>query len=263
MDFMTVGGLILGLFVVYQVMAYGNLLDILLNPTALVLIIGGCTASIMIGHPWSAIKYIPSALRIMLFPPKRAEPSTIIRQLVKMAVEANRTGVEDLKIGEPYAHPFLEDAVKLLSEGLDAETVQERLAREIHLTQQRQTQLTAIFRSGGAFAPIFGLLGTLIGIIQVLRNITDTEGMGRAMSIAMISSFYGIFTANFFFLPAATKLAYHSEEDVTAKEIVARGIHAIQKGEAPWMVYKRLEGFLSYRLRAREQEKLAELTGSK
>jgi chemotaxis protein MotA len=114
-------------------------------------------------------------------------------------------------------------------------------------------QITAIFRSAGTYAPIFGLLGTLIGVVQVLRNLTDPTSMGASMAIAMTASFYGIFSANFLFLPIAAKLNFHSEEELLLKELIAKGVSSLQRGDIPLVVSKKLEAYLSYRLRVKQQ----------
>jgi chemotaxis protein MotA len=92
-------------------------------------------------------------------------------------------------------------------------------------------------------------LGTLIGVVQVLRNITNPGAMGASMAVAMTASFYGIFSANFLFLPIATKLNFYSEEEMLNRELIAKGILSLYNGEAPWLVSRKLEGYMSYYLR--------------
>ncbi len=94
------------------------------------------------------------------------------------------------------------------------------------------------------FSPIFGLLGTLIGVVQVLRNLADPSSMGSAMAIAITTTFYGIFAANFIFLPTAIKLGELNENETLRREIVAEGVLSISKGDLPIMVRKKLNAFL-------------------
>jgi len=100
-------------------------------------------------------------------------------------------------------------------------------------------------------APIFGLLGTLIGVVQVLRNLSDPSNMGRSMAIAITTTFYGIFAANFVFLPVAIKLNEQTEHEIMGRELVAEGILAIHAGSIPMIVKKRLTAFLSAKERAK------------
>ena len=137
----------------------------------------------------------------------------------------------------------------MMLDGVDLNILRERMEHDINTTRLRHQQQTNIFTSAGTFAPIFGLLGTLIGVVQVLRNIQNPQMMGSSMAIAMTASFYGIFSANFIFLPIASKLGYYSDEDILSREVIARGVIAIYEGDVPWLVSKKLEGFLSLALR--------------
>jgi chemotaxis protein MotA len=252
MDLMTILGLALGLGVVYFILATGHMLQFLLNVEAIVLIFGGTLGSIMISYPWSALSKVPFALRLIFLPPRRPAALTLIQDLVKLAEKARREGVDSLAEATPYvSHPYIGDCIQMLVDGLEHDVVRERCERDVLATQQRHDQMAGIFRSAGTFAPIFGLLGTLIGVVQVLRNITDPSAMGASMAVAMTASFYGIFSANFLFLPIANKLTHYSEEEILAREIITKGVLALQQGEAPWLISRRLEGYLSFQLRAR------------
>ena len=252
MDFMTLGGVVCGAGVIFYVLAVGHMTQFLLNFDAIVLIFGGTLGSVMISYPWSALSKVPMALSIMVFPPKRPSARTLIDAIVKLAGKARREGVDSLAEDSPYVpHPYLGDCIQMLVDGLDRDMIQERCERDILATQQRHDQISGIFRAAGTFAPIFGLLGTLIGVVQVLRNITDPKAMGGSMAVAMTASFYGIFSANFIFLPISNKLSHYSEEEVLARELITKGVLALQQGEAPWLIAKRLEAYLSFHLRAR------------
>ena len=252
MDFMTVGGLLCGGGVIAYVLASGHMMQFLLNVDAIVLIFGGTLGSVMISYPWSVLSKVPGALAIMFVPPKRPSAQTLITSIVRLAEKARRDGIDSLAEEAPYvSHPYLGDCIQMLVDGLDHEMIKERCERDILATQQRHDQISGIFRSAGTFAPIFGLLGTLIGVVQVLRNITDPKAMGSSMAVAMTASFYGIFSANFLFLPISNKLSHYSEEEVLARELITKGVLALQQDEAPWLIAKRLEAYLSFHLRAR------------
>ena len=143
----------------------------------------------------------------------------------------------------------MHDGVQMLLDGLDSDVLKDRLERDIVNTRIRHQQLSGVFQSAGTYAPIFGLLGTLIGVVQVLRNIQNPQMMGSSMAIAMTASFYGIFSANFIFLPVSAKLNYYSEEEMLNREIIAKGILAMHSGDAPWLVGKKLEAYVSIHMR--------------
>jgi chemotaxis protein MotA len=249
-DYMSIIGITVGLGVVIFVVWLGELAEFLLNVEAIVLIFGGTLGSVLISYPWSVLKHVPHAVNMMIVPPQRPQPLLLIQSYVSLAEKARREGVDSLSADMPsLPHPFMGDCLQMLIDGLDRETIEERTERDILTTRQRHQQITGVFKAAGTYAPIFGLLGTLLGVVQVLRNITNPSALGASMAVAMTASFYGIFSANFMFLPIANKLTFYSEEEVMNRELIARGTLSIQDGEAPWLIAKKLEAFLSFHLR--------------
>lgn len=247
---MTLLGGSIGIGVILFVLSTGGMLRFLLNWEAIILIFGGTLGSVMIAYPWASLKWVGSSCKMVLFPPKRPPITDLIRAIVYFAEVGKKNGLE--AIGAELSkspHPFLTDSCQMMIDGVDVEILRERMEHDINTTRLRHQQQTNIFTSAGTFAPIFGLLGTLIGVVQVLRNISNPAMMGSSMAIAMTASFYGIFSANFLFLPVASKLGYHSDEDILSREVIAKGVMAIYNGDVPWLVAKKLEGFLSLALR--------------
>jgi len=256
MDLMTISGIILGFGAILFVMARGDMVHMLFNIEALVLIFGGTFGAAMITYPWNIIKKIPSALRIVFFPPSTISKGEMIKQIVQLSEGSKRDGLESLQKEIPALKtPFLVDGLQMVVDGLEIDIVKEKLEKEISSIRKRHQQLSNVFRSMGTYAPIFGLLGTLVGVVQVLRNLSDPQSLGASMAIAMTASFYGIFSANFLFLPIAGKLAAHSDEEIIMKEIITKGILSIQKGDVPIIVEKKLEAFISYRSRQKQGNK--------
>jgi len=255
MDLMTLFGATCGIGVIVFVLSTGGMLQFLLNWEAIILIFGGTLGSVMISYPWAALKWTSSSFRIVLFPPKRPPISEIIRVIVNLADIAKKNGLEAIGSEIPKVpHPFLADACQMIVDGVDEHILNQRMEHDINTTRLRHQQQTNIFTSAGTFAPIFGLLGTLIGVVQVLRNIQNPAMMGSSMAIAMTASFYGIFSANFLFLPIASKLGYYSEEDILLREIIAKGVVSLHEGDVPWLVSKKLEGYLSLALRRKAKD---------
>lgn len=250
MDLMTFLGGLTGLGVIIFVLSTGGMLKFLLNWEAIILIFGGTAGSVMIAYPWASLKWLKSSVKMVIFPPKRPPIHELIRAIVRYAEIGKKSGIDAIA-GElrTSPHPFLTDACQMMLDGVDSHILRERMENDINTTRLRHQQQTNIFNSAGTFAPIFGLLGTLIGVVQVLRNIQDPSKMGSSMAIAMTASFYGIFSANFLFLPIASKLGYYSDEDILSREIIAKGVLSIYDGDVPWLVSKKLEGYLSLALR--------------
>ena len=250
MDLMTLFGGIIGMGVIVFVLSAGGMLKFLLNWEAIVLIFGGTLGSVMIAYPWEALKWTRSSFKLVLFPPKRPPISELIKALVSLSEISKKNGIESISAElRRLPHPFMADACQMMLDGVDIHILRERMENDINTTRLRHQQQTNVFNSAGTFAPIFGLLGTLIGVVQVLRNIQNPQMMGSSMAIAMTASFYGIFSANFLFLPIASKLGFYSDEDILSREIIAKGVLSVYEGDVPWLVAKKLEGYLSLALR--------------
>ena len=127
--------------------------------------------------------------------------------------------------------------------------MRENLNKEIHFTRERHEEVGGIFRIMGTYSPVFGLLGTLIGVVQVLKNLSDPKSLGASMAIAVTTTFYGIFGANFIFLPICTKLQVLSERELLLKEVAIEGILALQNGDIPLVVSQKLKAYLAYKIR--------------
>lgn len=258
MDFMTVLGLVAGIGTVYYVLSAGDILHLLLNPVAAVLVFGGTFSATLISYPWEIIRQALPSFRLVLFPGKTTDEDRreLIEQITAMAEKARRTNIESLQDDIPNINNrFLLYGLHMLIDGMKAEVIKEHMEKEIMYTRQRHHNVTSVFRTMATLSPIFGLLGTLIGVVQVLRNLSDPTSMGNAMAIAITTTFYGIFAANFIFLPIAIKLNELSQRNVMSRELITEGVLSIQQGELPLIVRKKLNAFLSYHARAKGAKK--------
>ncbi len=254
MDLMTIIGLALGIASVYYTLTVGGLLNIIYNFPSLVLVLGGTIASTLLTYPYRILKRVPSAMMLALFPQKRWTADRYISLLVNLAEEAKRGGLDSLQNELPKIKDhFLIDGLQMVLDGLPPEIVRENLIKEITFIRRRHQQVHSVFRSMGAYAPVFGLLGTLIGVVGVLKNLTNPEAIGSSMAVAVITTFYGIFGTNFIFLPIANKLAAYTEEELLLKEVAIEGILAIQAGEIPSVVSRRLQAFLAHKMRQKRR----------
>jgi chemotaxis protein MotA len=255
MDFMTIIGLVAGVASVYYVMAVGGILHMLVNPSAAVLVFGGTLAATMISYSWDVLRYVPASFKYMFLSQKNTHQyrQELIEQLISLAEKARRMNIESLQSDiSNVENEFLAYGIQMTVDGLEPEVVRDNLEKEILYTRQHNIKLGNVFNTMATLAPIFGLLGTLIGVVQVLRNLSDPSNMGSAMAIAITTTFYGIFAANFVFLPVATKLNEHSENDVVTRELIAEGVMSIQHGDLPYIVKKKLNAFVISHLRESE-----------
>jgi len=251
MDKMTIIGLVAILLTILYVLAVGNILHMLFNPLALVIVYGGTFSATLIAYPWSVIKEIGPSLRILLFPSKHTDKDMEdkIDYLASLAEKARRDGIESLSGELPKMDDkFLVHGVQMLVDGLEHDVIKDNLGREIFYTRHNQQKVSGAFRTMATVAPIFGLLGTLMGIVDMLRNLSNPSSMGAAMSNAVTATFYGIFSANVF-IPIATKLTDHSERDIISKEMIAEGVMSIQQGDVPLILRKKLTAFIMAHIR--------------
>jgi chemotaxis protein MotA len=251
MDKMTIIGLVAILLTILYVLAAGNILHMLFNPLALIIVYGGTFSATLIAYPWPVIKEIMPSLRILLFPSKHTDEDMELKieYLASLAEKARRDGIESLA-GEisKMDDRFLVHGVQMLIDGLEHDVIKDNLSREIFYTRHNQQKVSGAFRTMATVAPIFGLLGTLMGIVDMLRNLSNPSSMGAAMSNAVTATFYGIFSANVF-IPIATKLTDHSERDIISKEMIAEGIMSIQQGDVPLILRKKLTAFIMAHMR--------------
>lgn len=254
MDFMTILGFMTGAAAVYYTMVEGDILQILFNKVAFVLVFGGTLGSTLITYPWKIIKHIPKSVFLIFLPPKQQTFSDMIKELTEMATAVTNNGVDALQSHyENIKDKFLRSGLRMLLEDTDEETITENMERDIASTHQRHQRTISAFRSMGSYSPVFGLLGTLIGIVQVLRNLSDPTTMGSSMAVAITTTFYGIFAANFLFLPVAGKLEVYSSDEMILKELQTIGILSIKQQLLPVMMRRKLEKFLAKKFRQTQE----------
>jgi chemotaxis protein MotA len=236
---------------VLYVLSAGNIIHMLFNPLALIIVFGGTFSATLIAYPWVVVREVLPSLRILFFPSKHTDKDmeAQIDYLTSLAERARRDGIETLQseIGK-IDNKFLSHGLQMLVDGLEKDVIKDNLDREIFYTRHNQQKVSGVFRTMATVAPIFGLLGTLMGIVDMLRNLSNPSNMGAAMANAVTATFYGIFSANVF-IPIATKLTDHSERDIISKEMVAEGIMAIQEGDVPLIVRKKLTAFILAHMR--------------
>ena len=244
MDWMTPIGYIIGLGSVGFVLIQGNSVGLILNMHAILLVFGGTLGATLLSYPASVIFQSVRAVRIFLFPGSRPDATAVVRTIVRLADKAKRQGVDSIETDLPQIRiPFLVSGLKMILDGVPPEIVRGNLIKEIRFSRDRHAQISNVFRSAAAYAPIFGLLGTLVGVVQVLMTLTDPKTIGASMAIAMTATFYGIFSANFLFLPIAGKLNVYAQEEIFLEELIIEGVQCIQQNEVPALTMRKLQSF--------------------
>lgn len=249
MDFGTLLGLGIGLAAVTFILIDAQILNILMDEASLLFVVGGTFASTLMTYPFRVFKRIPQGFKLLLFPPKYIEPKHIVNRMHDLATVAHQRGVdalpEQLKKDDM---PFIRTGVTMLVNDWTKEDIAEHLEQDMQGTSDRHSQLQRLFEAMATYAPIYGLLGTLIGVLGLLRFLGDPKGMGNAMAKA-ITTFYGIFFANFLALPVAGKLEIYTSHEMLLKKVITEGIICIKQEVAPATVKMKLEMILAHSMR--------------
>jgi chemotaxis protein MotA len=252
MDWMTPLGYLIGFSTVGYVIVRGGSVGLIFNLHAIVLVYGGTLGATLLSYPENVVLQAIRAVRVFLLPGHRPSASAVIALLVRLTEKARRQGIESIEpdIAEMKI-PFLAGGLRMVLDGLPVEIVRNNLLKEIRFARDRHAQVANVFRSMAAYAPIFGLLGTLVGVVQVLMTLTDPKSIGASMAVAMTATFYGIFGANFLFLPVAGKLNVYAQEEVFLEELMIEGILSIQQSEVPALALRKLQSFAEAHRRER------------
>jgi len=254
MDLGAVIGLPLGIvFLVIGILLGGSLLGFIDYPS--IMIVLGCTiATFLMANPMHLVTAAPKIL--MLFAsPYMVKPGEIIAQFVAFATKARRDGLLALESDvEELKEPFFKKGLQLVVDGTDPALIRSILETELASMEGRHTEGIKIFVNVATLAPAFGMIGTLIGLINMLAYMDDPATIGPSMSVALVTTMYGSIIANLFANPISYKLASRSAQEIAMKELVLEGVLSIQSGDNPRVVEERLKAFLSPALQ-KEMEK--------
>jgi chemotaxis protein MotA len=251
MDIATLLGLVLALVMIAaSVVMSGGSPSAFYDPAAIATVCGGMLAALLICFPISKVVQLPRILFRLLFP-QATNSRALIEQLVRLAETARRDGMLALEHrSEETAHPFIRLGVELAVDGTRPELLEEVLRSEIDALARRHREGKGMLDQLGRSAPAFGLIGTLLGLIVMLGNISDPSSIAGGMAVALITTLYGAVLSTASLLPMAEKLAYYSRQELLAREIIVRGILAIQAGEHPRLIAQRLQVYLPPHQRA-------------
>lgn len=247
MDKTTIVGLGAGVAcIVISILLSGDLGAFYDLPSIFV-VVGGTIASTVVSYPGKMLRSLKTVYT-MAFKEKRIDLYEDIEMIIKIANVARREGLLALEdaVGE-VENPFLQKGIMLIVDGADGELVKNIMETEIAFIQERHTQGQNIINSMAAYAPAYGMIGTLIGLILMLKNLSDTEALGPNMAVALVTTFYGIVLANLVFTPISKKLKVQSDNEALQKELYMEGLLSIQDGENPRIIKDKLSAFISRR----------------
>lgn len=251
MDIASLFGVVVGVTLLFWAIFLGGSVNAFWNVPSLMITVGGTLAATMIAFPFS---HVVSVFRVVknVFIRQPQSPGDVIGTLVRFAEKARREGLLALEDeAEDLDEEFLKKGIHLVVDGTDPELIRSILETELTFLEERHRIGQSLFQTMGALAPAFGLVGTLIGLIQMLRNMDNPKMIGPGLAVALITTFYGVVLANLVFIPIAGKLRVRSLDEVLMKQVMVEGILAIQAGDNPRIVEEKLKAFLAPRIRDR------------
>ena len=247
MDFATLLGILGAFGIVAGAVVTGGEVGIFINVPSILIVVGGTIFAVLVKFTLSqflgAFKVAAKAFRF-----KTADLEDIIAEVSELADLARKNGLLALESAQ-ITHPFLEKGIGLLVDGHEPEVVQTMMEKEMRLTQQRHKIGASIFTSLGDTAPAMGMVGTLIGLVQMLSNMSDPASIGPAMAVALLTTLYGALIANLLALPIADKLNLRLKEESQVKSLVIDALVAIQAGQNPRVIRSMLKNYLPERRR--------------
>lgn len=224
----------------------------LLQPTAFMIVVGGTVGAVLISFPMNDIKKMVKALKIA-FTNNSIDQLAIIDRLSELADKARRSGILSLEEDIPKQdNALIKKGLELIMSGLDKDLVAETLTRQAEISENDLHSCAAAFESAGGYSPTMGIIGTVMGLISLLKGLAEAsmEKLGKAIAVAFVATLYGVCFANVIYLPIANKVKVHAKNEAATAELIIEGILSIQAGENP----KVMKDKLSYDL-------IAELNG--
>ena len=232
------GGIMLGLLL------EGGKLSQVIQPTAAIIVFGGTLGAVLLQYP---MPVVASAFRrlVQVFLERKLDPQQTVRQLVIFANKARRYGMISLDADLPsLSDPFLKRALMLAVDGTEPQELRKTMQLEIDNQAEYEDNIPKVFESAGGFAPTIGIIGAVLGLIQVMQHLDNINEVGKGIAVAFVATVYGVGSANLFFLPSSGKLLLRIREEQIIREMTLEGVVSILEGMNPRMLESKLIGFL-------------------
>lgn len=249
MDITTVVGLVAGFTLIVMGIMNGGEIASFIDTPSLLITLGGTVAATLVAFPLQTVVNLVSVMQKAFFF-KSLPPSELIEKIVGFAETARREGILALETAaQEVDDAFMGTGIRLAVDGTEPELIQTILETELSFVEERHKSGAGIFGSMGTLAPAFGMIGTLVGLVNMLRALDDPSAIGPGMATALITTFYGAVVANLIFLPIEGKLKVRSGEELLQKRMIMEGIMSIQSGDNPRIVEQKLNVFIAPKLR--------------
>lgn len=249
MDVATIIGIVSGLGLVMMAIARGEGGSTFVDINSMIIVLGGTAAATMTNFPLKDILGVLGVFRKAFINTAPIFHEKLFK-IVELAKKARREGILALEADvETETEQFLVKGIQLAVDGTEPEMIKAILDSEISNVEERHELGQNIMKAMGAFAPALGMIGTLIGLIQMLSALDDPSKIGGGMAVALVTTFYGAVLANLVFLPMAGKLETLSNQEILMMQLISEGILSIQQGDNPRMIQEKLIAFIPPKMR--------------
>lgn len=245
MDKSSFGGVFLALVGIFAGLLFeGGNVGQVLQPTAAMIVFGGTLGAVMLQFP---LPVVLAAFRKLthVFVLRKSAGEDTLKRLLKFADKARRSGVVSLDSElESIQDPFLKRTLMLAVDGTEPTELRKIMELEIQNHSENEERIPAVFESAGGFSPTIGIIGAVMGLIQVMQHLDKIDEVGKGIAVAFVATIYGVGAANIFFLPAAGKLKIRIREENLLKEMMLEGVISILEGMNPRMIETKLRTYL-------------------
>lgn len=249
MDLATVLGIVIALVGILagQMLEGGSVFQIL-QPTAALIVFGGTLGATMIGFPMNVVKQAAADL-MRFFMEEKSSPSDVIDQVIKFTNKARREGIISLeKDAATIEDEFFRKAIMMAVDGSEPKELRQTMEVELQYMEERGEHSAKVYEAAGGYCPTIGIIGAVLGLIQVMQHLDDINEVGHGIAVAFVATIYGVAAANIFFLPAANKLKMKHRKHMIIKEMMLEGTLGILEGQNPRLIEGKLTSFLDEEL---------------
>jgi chemotaxis protein MotA len=261
LDKATLGGIALAIAgILGGMMMEGGKIVQIIQPTAAMIVLGGTIGGIMISYPLPVVMTSFSRMRQVIFE-GGVNLDSLIKEMLGYAQKARKEGI--ISLDNELANvknPFLKKSLMLAIDGTEPEELKKIMVLEMDNQSEQEEKAPQVFEAAGGFAPTMGIVGAVLGLIQVMQHLSDVTEVGRGIAVAFVATIYGLICANIIFFPVAGKLKHRNRQEELTREMILEGVISILEGLNPRMIETKLRGFVAGKQeQEREKEREKEL----
>jgi chemotaxis protein MotA len=243
-DLASLAGVLVALAgIIGGLMLEGGTVADIAQATGALIVFGGTLGAVMVTTPPATLFHAAKRLKFVFLQP-RYSPAAIIEVILDFATRARRNGIVSLEPEiDRIEDPFLRKALSLGVDGTDIQEIRNMMAIELDAEERQGKAEAKVYEAAGGYAPTIGIIGAVLGLIQVMKHLDDIDMVGKGIAVAFVATVYGVASANLFFLPAGNKLKARVEESIRMKELMLEGVSSIIQGLHPQVIERKLEAF--------------------